>query len=250
MTRSAATSKKPFIYDGADEFAALLSELAGAQGCALFEARHGEKTLVRRATAGERPPDIDRLGYDDLDRLDYHKKWATLPLYKDGLISAVLILVFQSESEKHSAKPVLRKIVPLFETLARFVNTSTRQVKLATKISELEAGIATEKILDRARGLLKEHPELNEATIERVDRHVAKVLESLQFSQVLEARLRELEDLAAERDLTARAKAVLQEKLGLSEEAAYLHIRTISRKQRKRISEIAQEILKNEPLAS
>jgi AmiR/NasT family two-component response regulator len=245
MTRSAPT-KKSQIHDGADEFAALLSDLASARGCALFEARHGQQTLVRRASAGDRPPDLDELGYDDLGRLDHHKNWATLPYYTDGLISAVLILVFDNEKAKNEAKPVLRRIVPLFETLAHFVNSGTRQVKLAAKISELEASIAAEKIMDRARGLLKEHPQLNETTIERVDRHVAKVLASLQFSQDLEGRLRDLEGRAAERDLAARAKVMLQERRGLSEEEAYLHIRTISRQQRKRIAEVAREILQAE----
>jgi AmiR/NasT family two-component response regulator len=166
-----------------------------------------------------------------------------MPLYADGLISAVLILVFTDEAEKHSAAPVLKRIVPLFESLARFVGEQGRQVKLASKITELETSIAAEKILDRAKGLLREHPHLNEHTIDLVDRHVAKVLASNQFSQVLQDRLRELEALAAERDITSRAKTFLQEQLGFTEEKAYLHLRTLSRRRRKRISEIAREII-------
>ena len=231
------------LYAGAEEFVGLLAQLAKARGSALFEPQHGHQSLVRRASAGLSPPDLEELGYEDLDHLKLRKQWATLPLYSDGLISAVLILAFANEAEKQAAGPIIKRIVPLFESLARFVGDQTRQVKLANKITELESSIAAEKILDRAKGLLREHPQLNEHTIELVDRHVTKVLATNQFSQVLQDRLRELEGVAAERDITSRAKAVLQAQLGFTEEQAYLHLRTLSRQRRKRISEIAQEIV-------
>lgn len=234
------------LYDGTEEFVGLLAQLANAKGSALFEARHGHQHLVRRAVSGTHPPELERLGYEDLDHLKLRKKWATMPLYADGLISAVLILVFADETEKQAASPVLKRIVPLFESLARFVNEQGRQVRLASKITELEASIAAEKILDRAKGLLREHPHLNEHTIELVDRHVAKVLASNQFGQVLQDRLRELEGLVAERNITSRAKTVLQQQLGFTEEKAYLHLRTLSRQRRKRISEIARDIVGNQ----
>ncbi len=60
---------------------------------------------------------------------------------------------------------------------------------------------------------------------------------------MLQERLRDLENRAAERDLTTRAKIALQQKFGLTEERAYMQLRTISRQRRKRIHEIAQEIL-------
>lgn len=247
MTQTAFSPDAGPLYGGADEFVGLLAQLANADGSALYEARHGYHKLVRRAAGGLRPPDLTELGYEDLDHLKLRKQWASLPLYSDGLISAVLILVFASEKDRDAAKPILRRIVPLFESLAKFVSEQSRQVKLASKISELESGIAAEKILDRAKGLLREHPDLNEGTIELVDRHVAKVLASSQFSQSLQDRLRELEGLVAERDITSRAKVVLQEQLGYTEEKAYLHLRTISRQRRKRISEIAREIVDTSP---
>lgn len=243
MTHASMVSRSEPFYDGAGEFVALLGRLANAQGCALYEARHGTHKLVRSASAGPRQPDLEELEYGDLDHLKLRKQWATLPLHSDGLISAVLILVFDNESEKQAAKPALKRIVPLFESLARFVGEQNRQVKLASKISELETEIAAEKILDRAKGLLREHPYLTEATIELIDRHAAKVLAPSSFSQVLQNRLQELETLATERDITAQAKEVLQQSLGLSEEKAYLHLRTLSRQKRRRIVEIARDIV-------
>lgn len=238
------------FYDGADDFVALLAQLANASGGGLYEPRHGNQALVRRVVAGDHPPDLLELAYSDLDRLPFRKQWAVLPLYTDGLVSAVLVLVFSDEAHRRSSAPVLRKIAPVFESLARFFTEQSRQVKLASRITELESTIAVDKILDRARGLLREHPQLNEHTIELVDRHVAKVLAPNQFSQVLRDRLRELEGLAAERDITARAKRVLQEQNGFSEERAYLLLRTLSRQRRKRISEIAREIVDGQSSAN
>jgi AmiR/NasT family two-component response regulator len=60
---------------------------------------------------------------------------------------------------------------------------------------------------------------------------------------MLEQRLRELEEEIAERKLTGQAKAVLQSTYNMSEEQAHLHLRTISRKSRKPLKEVAQELI-------
>lgn len=230
--------------DSVEELVTLLAELAKAQGSAFYEAQHGKQTLALRAKAGTQPPDLNELRYEDLEHLKLRKHWAALPVYADGLILAILIMVFRDEPERLAAKPTLKRIAPLYESLVRFISDQDRQRKIAAKITELETEIAAEKILERAKGLLRDHPQLTEATIDLLDRHAAKVLASRQFGEVLQTRLRELENLAAERDITARAKAVLQDQ-GLSEEKAYLHLRTLSRQRRRRIAEIAREIVKH-----
>jgi len=60
---------------------------------------------------------------------------------------------------------------------------------------------------------------------------------------MLEQRLRELEEEIAERKLTTQAKVVLQSAYGMSEEQAHLHLRTISRRSRKPLREIAREVI-------
>lgn len=241
-----ATFTGPPASDSVEGIVGLLTQLAKAQGSAFYTAQHGHQALVRRARSGPHPPDLTELRYEELDHLKIRKHWATLPVYSDGLLSAALILVFRDEAEVAASKPILKRIAPLYESLVRFISDQNHQRKLAKRITELESSIAAEKILERAKGLLREHPHLTETTIDLVDRHVAKVLASRQFGDVLQSRLRELESLAAERDITARAKAVLQEQ-GLSEDKAYLHLRTLSRQRRRRIADIAREIVDDAP---
>jgi AmiR/NasT family two-component response regulator len=60
---------------------------------------------------------------------------------------------------------------------------------------------------------------------------------------MLEQRLPELEEEIAERKLTTQAKVVLQSAYSMSEEQAHLHLRTISRRSRKPLREIAREVI-------
>ena len=46
-----------------------------------------------------------------------------------------------------------------------------------------------------------------------------------------------------ERAVANRAKAVLQNRYGMSEDQAYLHLRSESRRSRRRLSEVARELL-------
>lgn len=227
----------------ANEFLGILTNLAKARGSGLYEAREGQQALVRRAISGQRPPELSELSRDEFDRLQSRQDWATLALHSGDSISAALIFVFATEAEREAAQSILRRIVPLFESLTRFVGEQARQIELVREIGKLESAIAAEKILDRARGLMREHPYFNEETIALVDRHAARVLASCQFSQTLQERLRDLEATAAAREVTSHAKALLQEQFGYTEEKAYLHIRSLSRQSRKRMPEIAREIL-------
>ena len=63
------------------------------------------------------------------------------------------------------------------------------------------------------------------------------------FGTMLEQALRALEEEIAERKLTNQAKAVLQSAYSMSEEQAHLHLRTISRKSRRPLKEIARELI-------
>jgi ANTAR domain len=117
-------------------------------------------------------------------------------------------------------------------------------VQVAARISELEADLVDEKIADRVSGLLNAD-NLNGDAIEVIERHVEKVVGARQFGQILEDLQRELEDRIAERSLTAQAKTVLQVEHGMSEQQAYLHLRIASRRSRKRIGDVAQQIIKS-----
>jgi uroporphyrinogen-III synthase len=69
---------------------------------------------------------------------------------------------------------------------------------------------------------------------------LAALLTTSTLREELERTARQL----ADRKLLDRAKGLLQESLGWSEEEGYLHIRRLSRQQRKPMREIAREVIK------
>jgi response regulator NasT len=69
------------------------------------------------------------------------------------------------------------------------------------------------------------------------------VLEGRQFGSALQQLLPDLEDQLATRRAVIRAKALLESRHGMSEEQAYFHLRVKSRSTRRRLLEVAQELL-------
>jgi AmiR/NasT family two-component response regulator len=60
---------------------------------------------------------------------------------------------------------------------------------------------------------------------------------------VLGQLLVEIEQEISERDLANRAKALLQSRYGMSEDQAHVHLRLVSRKSRKRLRDVARDLL-------
>jgi hypothetical protein len=112
----------------------------------------------------------------------------------------------------------------------------------AARIGEMEAELMDAKIAARLSGLVADGAPDGDA-IGTAEDHVEGVLRPSQFGTMLEQRLRELEEKIAERKLTVQAKAVLQSVYTMSEEQAHLHLRTISRKSRKPLKEVAREVI-------
>jgi hypothetical protein len=56
---------------------------------------------------------------------------------------------------------------------------------VTARISELEAEITSEKIVDQVAGTLQAHPQLEGKRIDAIEAHVAKVLTTNEFSQLL-----------------------------------------------------------------
>lgn len=79
-------------------------------------------------------------------------------------------------------------------------------------------------------------------------RHVESVLRPGQLRTVLDELTEELEQEIGERELASRAKAVLQSRYGMSEDQAHVHLRLVSRKSRKRLRDVARDVLE-QPLA-
>jgi AmiR/NasT family two-component response regulator len=81
------------------------------------------------------------------------------------------------------------------------------------------------------------------AAIDTIARHVESVLRPGQLAAVLEQLVVEIEQEISERDLANRAKALLQSRYGMSEDQAHVHLRLVSRKSRKRLRDVARDLL-------
>lgn len=236
-----ATSTGESVDSAMQAITSLIVQITGAKACAVYEARRGHQALVRIAASGE--TDFhEELPYRDLDRFVQKPHWASLPLYVDGLIGAVLVLVYPPEAAR-TEQGNLAGLLPLLRSLLQFVNSRNAQLRTAARVSQLEAEIASEKIVDRISGVLQEHPQLELQTIHTIESHVAKILATSELSEFLQKKLNELEVQAAQRDQTARAKQLLQDRFGLSEQQAYQRLRALSRQRRRRMAAIAAEIM-------
>lgn len=133
------------------------------------------------------------------------------------------------------------------EHLARMVESiwllfapPERAVDLITRISRRPAELADLKIAGRALGFLK-NPEPGAG--ETIAEHVENVLRTRRFEVVLDQFARELEDQVEERKTIAKATDLLQTRQGITEEEAYAQLRLSSRRSRRRIFEVAHQVI-------
>jgi AmiR/NasT family two-component response regulator len=133
----------------------------------------------------------------------------------------------------------------LMDAIRRRENAAANYAQLVSRIGEMEAALIDAKIASRANGLL-ENGARGGDVIGTLENHVEGVLRPSEFGTMLQQKLRELEEEIAERKLTAEAKAILQDRHGMSEEQAHLHLRAISRKSRKPLREVARDVIEEE----
>jgi hypothetical protein len=136
----------------------------------------------------------------------------------------------------------LERIAGAIEEIWRLPLIPQAYARNAARIGELEAELADSKIADRACGLLGAGPP-PPAAIDTIVRHVESVLRPGQLAAVLGQLIVEIEQEIAERDLANRAKALLQSRFGMSEDQAHVHLRLVSRKSRKRLRDVARDLL-------
>ena len=127
------------------------------------------------------------------------------------------------------------------ELLERANHTQTAAHVLA-EITELEVELADLKIADRATAILGQSGG-TEQSVSIVQEHVQRVLEGIDAGCALTQQLQALRRQVQERKLLNRAKAFLQQTRRMSEEEAYLHLRNASRRNRRPLRDVAQEML-------
>jgi AmiR/NasT family two-component response regulator len=218
---------------------AVLAQIAvratGAQGYAFFQ-KNSTGAVIRLAAGGETIPRGN--AEEELALLEY-------PLRADAEIVASVAFAFASEVEASQARPRLDRIA---ETIQRVWAAAAKEdyAHLADRVADLEARLMDSKVADRAHGLLIGESDGDLA--EAIARHVDGVLHPTQTRRILEQVLCELEDEIEERRLVAEAKRILQAVERVSEEQAHSRLRLLSRKSRKRLKDVARQVIEDRRL--
>jgi hypothetical protein len=169
---------------------------------------------------------------------------ASFPFKIDEGADGSLSFVFCNSSIGVSTQLLLERIARAIESVWQFSRAPERYAQMALRIGELEVELADAKIADRASGLLQNAAASGDP-VAAIVHHVESVLRPSELENTLGKFERELAEQLAERQLTARAKAVLQSRYGISEEQAHVHLRVVSRTSRKRLRDVAQALIEN-----
>jgi len=165
------------------------------------------------------------------------------PLRTDGILRASVAFAFPNDAEALQARPRLDRIAATIQRIWAAAATE-KYANLIDRLADLEAQLMDSKIADRARGLLMNAA--NSEPAEAIARHVEGVLRPTQTRRILEQVLSELEYEIEERGLVAEAKRILQAAYRVSEEEAHSRLRLLSRQSRKRLKEVAQQVIEDQ----
>jgi hypothetical protein len=148
--------------------------------------------------------------------------------------------VFRTPAVPEEANRNLEGLARTLESIWSLFVTPKTVIDLAKRISLRQAELADLKIAERAQGFLN-HPEPGVG--ETMALHVECVVRARRLEALLEQFARELEDQVEERKIIAQAKSLLQVVHGVTEEEAYAQLRLSSRRSRRRIYEVAQQLI-------
>ena len=214
-------------------------QAAGADGYSWSEFDIGSETLLPRSSSGIAVPRVELAGSESGPMSCEGVAFVSFPLRVEGALAGHLAFAFRRAAIEDEELSVLSRMAAVVEAVLALPRTTAR---LATRIGRLDAELAGIKIAERTRGLLAKgapHPQ----EVETIVRHVENVLQGRQGGTVLEQLLPDLEGRLEERKLLVTAKAALQQAHGMSEEQAYLHLRLRSRSSRRRLRDVARELI-------
>jgi hypothetical protein len=214
--------------------AEMARKVTGAEGFAIYQLDPGCAPVLKSCGGSKVPESAEAEGLGV----------ATFPLSIDDGVAGRLSFVFRNANISTSHRLLLERIAGAIESVWRFSRTPERYAQIALRIGELEVELADAKIADRAAGLLQNAGPSRDP-IDAIAHHVEGVLRPSEHDHMLEEYERRLAQQLVERQLTSRAKAVLQSRYGISEEQAHLHLRVVSRTSRKRVRDVAQALIEN-----
>jgi hypothetical protein len=209
---------------------------AGADGYAIYQVDPATESRELKFAWGVPVPEPGAAGFT----VD------SFPLRVGDATSGVLTFVFRGVIAP-ATRAALERAASAIEVVWRLALVPDAYARNAARIGELEIELADSKIADRACGMLAKGAPPRGA-IDTIVRHVESVLRPGQMETVLGQLTQEIEQEIAERELTNRAKALLQSRYGMSEDQAHVHLRLVSRKSRKRLRDVARDFLE-EPRA-
>lgn len=212
--------------------ALLAAQESGADGFTIQQCDSAGAPRELKLAWGVAPPEADSNGLT----------LAAFPLHPGDEVTGVLTFVFRGAAIAPRAQTLLEKIARVMEEVWRLTLLPAAYAHDARRIGELEKELADSKIADRARGLLDNGARARDP-IDIIVRHVESVLRPGQLRTVLDQLTEDIEQEIAERELANRAKAVLQSRYGMSEDQAHVHLRLVSRKSRKRLRDVARDLL-------
>ncbi len=202
----------------------------GADGYVLY-AHESDGTLVRLSSCGLPVPVAPEEGL----------AVARFLLRVQNREVGSLAFVFRAAGVPERAARPLNRLVRTVESIWSLHAAPDRAIDLVTRIARQQAELADLKIADRAQGFLT-HPEPGAG--EAMALHVECVLRARRFEALLDQFARELEDQIEERKVISRAKSLLQDTHGLTEEEAHAQLRLSSRRSRRRLVDVAQQLIK------
>jgi hypothetical protein len=165
---------------------------------------------------------------------------AQFSLRVEAIEVGTLSFVFRGRGIPENAGAVLERLARTIESVWLLSYIPDTLIQLATRIGRLQAELADLKIADRARSFLA-HPEPNSTGI--LASHVESVLQARRLEAQLQQLVGELENQIHERKLISEAKSLLQRSYGLTEEAAYARLRVTSHRSRRRLGDVAQQVI-------
>jgi hypothetical protein len=219
------------------------NSLSALAQIALRETRAEGYALFRDSPDGVARIRIDAGGVD-IDQAALTASQSGIVAYRIGS-DGILAFAFQDEARSQQERPDLDRFTASIEAVWSAAETAGRYSELATEVADLEVKLMDSKIADRVRGYLSNRGDAN--PLDAIARHVEGVLRPASTGRALEKLTRELEEEVEERRLTNRAKAILQSVHGMSEDQAHMHLRQTSRQTRKKMKDVAADLVERHP---
>ncbi len=238
MSQDRKADPKPF-ENSLSALAQVAVRESGAKGYALFRKDAGSSAVIRIVAEGAAisAPDI----------ADGLKNIAVYEMAASGLLA----VAFEDEARLHEARPRLERIASAIQTVWKAAQESAEYSELASQVADLESRLMDSKIADRVRGLLSQYQNnsrSNSGAVDTIEKHVEGVLRPPSAKRLLRQLAHELEEEVEERRLTNRAKAILRSVHGMSEEQAHEHLRRASRQSRRKLKDIATDLIERHPV--